>query len=201
MRLSLIDNWTTYSELGDQAVVEGVEGTWRGLTADVNILAANLTTQVRAIAAVTKAVASGDLSKKIDVEANGEIAELKHTINTMVRGLSLRLAIVNDVVSRQQVDQLRLFAEQVTTVSLDVGTRGILGGQARVPGVSGTWKTLTETVNQMATNLTSQVRAIATVTNAIAKGDLSKTIDIEAQGEIADLKLTVSSWEVGPNHL
>lgn len=91
------------------------------------------------------------------------------------------------------MDQLRLFAEQVTTVSLDVGTRGILGGQARVPGVSGTWKTLTETVNQMATNLTSQVRAIANVTSAIAQGDLSKTIDIEAQGEIADLKLTVNT--------
>ena len=116
--------------MGGQAIVEGVEGTWRTLTADVNKLAGNLTTQVRSIAAVTKAVAAGDLSRKIDVEAEGEIKELKVTINTMV-------------------DQLRTFAEEVTRVALAVGTEGNLGGQARVPGVSGTWKTLTDTVNQV----------------------------------------------------
>src|SRR5207248_1709173 len=143
----------TDGKLGGQAEVEGVSGTWKGLTENVNFMASNLTDQVRNIAQVTTAVAQGDLSKKITVDARGEILELKDTINTMV-------------------DQLRSFAAEVTRVAREVGTEGILGGQAEVEGVSGTWKGLTENVNLMASNLTTQVRSIAGVTTAVAHGDL-----------------------------
>ncbi|HUR84966.1 MAG TPA: HAMP domain-containing protein, partial [Solirubrobacteraceae bacterium] len=164
----------TEGKLGGQATVEGVSGTWRDLTESVNQLADNLTDQVRNIAQVTTAVATGDLSKKITVDAQGEIAELKDTINTMV-------------------DQLNSFAAEVTRVAREVGTEGKLGGQARVEGVSGTWRGLTDNVNLMAGNLTSQVRAIAQVTTAVANGDLSKKIDIEARGEILELSETINT--------
>ncbi|KAI7864672.1 hypothetical protein BDF14DRAFT_1744719 [Spinellus fusiger] len=161
-------------KLGGQAVVKDIGGTWKDLTDNVNIMAANLTTQVRSIAEVTKAVALGDLSKKIDVETQGEILDLKNTVNNMV-------------------DQLRVFASEVTRVAREVGTEGKLGGEAVVPSVNGTWKDLTDNVNTMAANLTTQVRSIAEVTKAVAKGDLSKKIDVETQGEIQDLKNTVNS--------
>jgi HAMP domain-containing protein/CheY-like chemotaxis protein len=164
----------TEGRLGGQAEVKGVSGTWRDLTENVNFLASNLTDQVRNIAQVTTAVANGDLSKKIDVDAQGEIAELKDTINTMV-------------------DQLNSFAAEVTRVAREVGTEGALGGQATVEGVSGTWRDLTESVNQLADNLTDQVRNIAQVTTAVANGDLSKKITVEAQGEIAELKDTINT--------
>ncbi|KAG0043631.1 hypothetical protein BGZ89_006374, partial [Linnemannia elongata] len=164
----------TEGKLGGQAEVEDVSGTWKELTDNVNTMASNLTTQVRSIAEVTTAVACGDLSKKIDVQAQGEISELKKTVNSMV-------------------EQLRTFAAEVTRVSLEVGTEGKLGGQAVVKDVSGTWKELTDNVNTMASNLTTQVRSIAEVTTAVACGDLSKKIDVEAQGEISELKLTVNS--------
>ncbi|KAF9183803.1 hypothetical protein BGZ49_004522, partial [Haplosporangium sp. Z 27] len=164
----------TEGKLGGQAEVEGVDGTWKELTDNVNTMAANLTAQVRDIANVSKAVAKGDLSKKISVEVMGEMMDLKHTINIMV-------------------DQLQEFATEVSRVSLEVGTEGKLGGQAVVKDVSGTWKELTDNVNTMASNLTTQVRSIAEVTTAVACGDLSKTIDVEAQGEISELKLTVNS--------
>ena len=164
----------TEGKLGGQATVEGVSGTWRDLTENVNQLADNLTDQVRNIAQVTTAVATGDLSKKITVDAQGEIAELKDTINTMV-------------------DQLNSFAAEVTRVAREVGTEGKLGGQATVGGVSGTWRDLTDNVNLMAGNLTSQVRAIARVTTAVANGDLSKKIDIEAKGEILELSDTINT--------
>src|SRR5207253_3003736 len=146
-----------------------VSGTWKDLTQSVNFMANNLTIQVRNIAEVTTAVAKGDLSKKITVDAKGEILELVTTVKRMV-------------------DQLSSFAEQVTRVAREVGTDGQLGGQARMPAVAGTWKDLTESVNQMASNLTGQVRNIAMVTAAIAKGDLTKKIDIDARGEILELK-------------
>ncbi|HEX9163236.1 MAG TPA: HAMP domain-containing protein, partial [Thermoanaerobaculia bacterium] len=161
-------------KLGGQAEVQGVSGTWRDLTESVNMMASNLTNQVRNIAAVTTAVANGDLSKQITVEARGEILELKDTINTMV-------------------DQLRSFASEVTRVAREVGTEGKLGGQADVKGVSGTWKDLTDSVNYMAANLTSQVRNIAEVTTAVANGDLSKKITAEALGEILELKNTINT--------
>ncbi|KAF9274155.1 hypothetical protein BGZ68_000901, partial [Mortierella alpina] len=164
----------TEGKLGGQAVVKDVSGTWKELTDNVNTMASNLTTQVRSIAEVTTAVACGDLSKTIDVEAQGEISELKKTVNSMV-------------------EQLRTFAAEVTRVAREVGTEGRLGGQAKVEDVSGTWKELTDNVNTMATNLTTQVRSIAEVTTAVACGDLSKTIDVEAQGEISSLKKTVNS--------
>ncbi|KAG0275487.1 hypothetical protein BGZ97_010284, partial [Linnemannia gamsii] len=164
----------TEGKLGGQAEVEDVGGTWKELTDNVNTMASNLTTQVRDIADVSKAVAKGDLSKKISVEVKGEMMDLKHTINTMV-------------------DQLQEFATEVSRVSLEVGTEGKLGGQAVVKDVSGTWKELTDNVNTMASNLTTQVRSIAEVTTAVACGDLSKTIDVQAQGEISELKKTVNS--------
>jgi HAMP domain-containing protein/signal transduction histidine kinase/CheY-like chemotaxis protein len=163
----------TDGKLGGQAEVEGVSGTWKGLTENVNFMASNLTDQVRNIAQVTTAVAQGDLSKKITVDARGEILELKDTINTMV-------------------DQLRSFAAEVTRVAREVGTEGMLGGQAEVEGVSGTWKGLTENVNQMASNLTTQVRSIATVTTAVANGDLSRKIMVDAKGEVAALAETIN---------
>jgi len=161
-------------KLGGQADVQGVAGTWKDLTESVNSMASNLTSQVRNIADVTKAVAAGDLSKKITVDVKGEILELKNTVNTMV-------------------DQLRSFAAEVTRVAREVGTEGILGGQADVQGVAGTWKDLTESVNFMAGNLTSQVRNIAEVTTAVAAGDLSKKITVDVKGEISELKNTVNT--------
>ncbi|MFH8616968.1 HAMP domain-containing protein [Streptomyces sp. NPDC017979] len=164
----------TEGRLGGQAQVPGVAGVWRDLTDSVNGMAGNLTGQVRNIAQVATAVARGDLSQKIEVDARGEILELKNTINTMV-------------------DQLSNFAEQVTRVAREVGTEGMLGGQAEVQGVSGTWKDLTQSVNSMANNLTSQVRSIAEVTTAVAKGDLSKKITVDAKGEILELVTTVNT--------
>ncbi|SEE05789.1 HAMP domain-containing protein [Streptomyces sp. TLI_105] len=160
--------------LGGQADVKGASGTWRDLTDSVNSMAGNLTAQVRAIAHVATAVANGDLSKKVGVDARGEILELKTTINTMV-------------------DQLSSFADEVTRVAREVGTEGRLGGQARVPNVAGTWKDLTDNVNSMASNLTGQVRNIAQVTTAVANGDLSKKIDVDARGEILALKTTINT--------
>src|SRR6202042_1739757 len=160
--------------LGGQADVKGVSGIWKNLTDNVNSMAGNLTTQVRNIAQVTTAVAQGDLSKKIDVAALGEILELTTTINTMV-------------------DQLSAFADEVTRVAREVGTEGRLGGQAEVEGVSGTWKRLTENVNELAGNLTRQVRAISEVTSAVAAGDLTRSISVEAQGEVAELKDNINA--------
>jgi HAMP domain-containing protein/signal transduction histidine kinase/DNA-binding response OmpR family regulator len=164
----------TEGKLGGQAKVKGVAGTWKDLTDSVNSMAGNLTSQVRNIAAVTTAVANGDLSKKITVDVKGEILELKDTINTMV-------------------DQLRSFASEVTRVAREVGTEGKLGGQAEVKGVAGTWKDLTDSVNSMAANLTSQVRNIAAVTTAVATGDLSKKITVDVKGEILELKTTINT--------
>src|ERR1700733_432304 len=164
----------TEGKLGGQAHVPGVSGTWKDLTESVNAMAGNLTTQVRNIAQVATAVAKGDLTQKIGVEAQGEILELKTTLNTMV-------------------DQLSAFADEATTVAREVGTQGDLGGQAMVHGVSGTWKDLTDNVNSMANNLTNQVRNIAQVTTAVAQGDLSKKIDVDAQGEILELKTTINT--------
>ncbi len=164
----------TEGKLGGQAQVPGVGGTWKDLTDNVNLMADNLTGQVRNIAEVTTAVASGDLSKKITVDVKGEILELKNTINTMV-------------------DQLNGFASEVTRVAREVGTEGNLGGQAQVPGVAGTWADLTDNVNLMAANLTGQVRNIADVTTAVAKGDLSKKITVDVKGEILELKNTINT--------
>jgi HAMP domain-containing protein/signal transduction histidine kinase/CheY-like chemotaxis protein len=164
----------TEGKLGGQAKVKGVAGTWKDLTDSVNQMASNLTAQVRNIAEVTTAVAKGDLSKKITVDVKGEILELKDTINTMV-------------------DQLNSFGSEVTRVALEVGTEGKLGGQAQVKGVAGTWKDLTDSVNQMASNLTGQVRNIAEVTTAVAKGDLSKKITVDVKGEILELKNTINT--------
>jgi CheY-like chemotaxis protein/HAMP domain-containing protein len=164
----------TEGKLGGQAEVKGVSGVWKDLTENVNTLAGNLTDQVRNIANVTTAVANGDLTKKITVDARGEVAELKETINTMV-------------------DQLSSFADEVTRVAREVGTEGVLGGQAKVEGVSGTWRALTENVNGMASNLTAQVRNIADVTTAVANGDLSKKITVDVKGEVAELKETINT--------
>src|SRR3989440_9561490 len=164
----------TEGKLGGQAKVKGVAGTWKDLTENVNLMAGNLTAQVRNIATVTTAVANGDLTKKITVNVKGEILELKNTINTMV-------------------DQLSSFAAEVTRVAREVGTEGKLGGQAQVKGVAGTWKDLTDSVNSMAGNLTAQVRNIAEVTTAVANGDLSKKITVDVRGEILELKNTVNT--------
>ncbi|WP_242454276.1 HAMP domain-containing protein [Bailinhaonella thermotolerans] len=164
----------TEGELGGQARVRGVSGVWKDLTDNVNVMASNLTTQVRAIAVVATAVAQGDLSKKITADAQGEVRELKDTLNTMV-------------------DRLSLFADEVTRVAREVGTEGRLGGRAEVKGVSGVWKDLTDNVNSMANNLTYQVRNIAEVTKAVANGDLSKKIDVDAQGEVLELKSTLNT--------
>src|SRR5205814_670991 len=164
----------TEGRLGGQAEVKGVAGTWKDLTDSVNSMAGNLTAQVRNIAEVTTAVANGDLSKKITVDVRGEILEMKKTINTLV-------------------DRLSSFASEVTRVAREVGTEGILGVQAEVRGVSGTWKDLTDSVNFMAGNLTAQVRNIALVTTAVARGDLSKKITVDVKGEIAELKDTVNT--------
>ncbi|MEE1752093.1 HAMP domain-containing protein [Streptomyces sp. SP18CS02] len=164
----------TEGNLGGQATVRGVSGTWKDLTDNVNVMASNLTGQVRSIAQVATAVARGDLSQKITVEAKGEVAALAEVINTMV-------------------DTLSAFADEVTRVAREVGTEGRLGGQAHVPNVAGTWKDLTENVNSMANNLTGQVRNIALVTTAVANGDLSKKIDVDARGEILELKTTINT--------
>ncbi len=164
----------TEGKLGGQAQVKGVSGVWKDLTESVNQMAGNLTAQVRSIADVTIAVASGDLSKKITVDVRGEILQLKEAINTMV-------------------DQLRAFASEVTRVAREVGTEGKLGGQAVVPGAAGTWKDLTDNVNAMASNLTGQVRNIAEVTTAVARGDLSRKITVDVKGEILELKNTINT--------
>src|SRR5687767_4916360 len=164
----------TDGKLGGQAKVEGVSGTWKDLTDNVNSMASNLTSQVRNIAEVTTAVATGDLSKKITVDVRGEILELKITVNTMV-------------------DHLSSFASEVTRVAREVGTEGKLGGQAMVRGVGGTWKDLTDNVNSMASGLTSQVRDIAKVATAVANGDLSQKITVDVRGEILELKSTINS--------
>ncbi len=163
----------TEGKLGGQAYVQGVAGTWKDLTDNVNSMASNLTSQVRNIADVTKAVAAGDLSRKITVDVQGEILDLKNTINTMV-------------------DQLRAFAAEVTRVAREVGAEGMLGGQAQVPGAAGTWKALTENVNQLAANLTTQVRAIAEVATAVTQGDLTRSVTVQACGEVAALKDTIN---------
>jgi HAMP domain-containing protein len=164
----------TEGKLGGQAEVPGVAGTWKDLTDSVNSMAGNLTGQVRNIAEVATAVAGGDLSRKITVDVRGEILQLKDTINTMV-------------------DQLNAFAGEVTRVAREVGTEGRLGGQAQVPGVAGTWKALTDSVNFMAGNLTAQVRNIAEVTTAVARGDLSRKITVDVKGEILELKNTINT--------
>src|SRR5213593_4563639 len=164
----------TDGKLGGQAVVPGAAGTWKDLTDSVNAMASNLTAQVRNIAGVTTAVARGDLSRKITVDVKGEIRELKDTINTMV-------------------DQLNAFASEVSRVAREVGTEGKLGGQAEVPGVAGTWKDLTDSVNAMGANLTAQVRNIAEVTTAVARGDLSRKITVDVKGEILELKDTINT--------
>src|SRR5947209_3407711 len=163
----------TEGKLGGQADVKGVAGTWKDLTDNVNYMATNLTNQVRGIARVVTAVATGDLKQKLTVEAKGEIAALADTINSMI-------------------DTLATFADQVTTVAREVGVEGKLGGQAKVPGAAGTWKGLTENVNQLAANLTTQVRAIAEVATAVTQGDLTRSITVEAQGEVAALKDTTN---------
>src|SRR5579864_605191 len=164
----------TDGKLGGQAQVREVTGVWKDLTESVNSMASNLTGQVRNIAEVTIAVANGDLSKKITVDVRGEILQLKEAINTMV-------------------DQLRSFASEVTRVAREVGTEGKLGGQALVPGVAGTWKDLTDSVNAMCGNLTDQVRNIANVTTAVARGDLSRKITVDVRGEILQLKETINT--------
>ena len=163
----------TEGKLGGQAAVPGADGSWKAVTDTVNSMAANLTRQVRNIAEVTTAVANGDLSKKITVVVSGEIGALAETINSMG-------------------DTLATMADQVTTVAREVGTQGKLGGQAQVTGVDGTWKSLTDSVNMMAANLTAQVRAIAEVSTAVTKGDLSRSINVDAQGEIRQLKDTIN---------
>src|SRR5450631_3713895 len=164
----------TEGKLGGQATVKGVGGVWKDLTDSVNQMAGNLTAQVRNIAGVTTAVANGDLSRKITVDVKGEILELKNTINTMV-------------------DQLNAFASEVSRMVREVGTEGKLGGQAQVRDVAGTWKDLTDNVNSMANNLTSQVRNIADVTTAVARGDLSRKITVAVKGEILELKNTINT--------
>jgi HAMP domain-containing protein len=161
-------------KLGGQATVKGVGGVWKDLTDNVNLLAGNLTVQLRDVSKVATAIANGDLTQKITVDVKGEILQIKDVINRMV-------------------DQLNSFASEVTRVALEVGTEGKLGGQAKVQGVAGTWKDLTDSVNQMASNLTAQVRNIAEVTTAVANGDLSKKITVNVEGEILELKNTINT--------
>src|ERR671937_2091611 len=164
----------TEGKLGGQAVVKGVSGTWKDLTDNVNLMVSNLKTQVRGVAQVVTAVADGDLNRKFTIEAKGEVAALADTINAMI-------------------DRLRVFAAEVTRVAREVGSEGKLGGQAEVEGVSGTWRGLTESVNGMADNLSNQVRNIAEVTTAVANGDLSRKITVDAKGEILELKNTINT--------
>ena len=170
----LADDLPGALQLERQALGPGVGGTWKDLTDSVNSMASNLTGQVRNIAEVTTAVARGDLSRKITVDVRGEILLLKDTLNTMV-------------------EQLRSFAAEVTRVAREVGTEGLLGGQAQVPGVAGTWKDLTGNVNLLAANLTTQVRAIAEVATAVTKGDLTRSIQVDARGEVAELKDNINT--------
>src|SRR5205809_200236 len=163
----------TEGKLGGQAEVQGVAGTWKDLTDSVNMMASNLTNQVRGIEKVVTAVATGNLKQKLSINALGELAQLTDTINEMI-------------------DTLAVFADQVTTVAREVGVEGRLGGQASVPGASGTWKDLTENVNQLAANLTTQVRSISEVASAVTKGDLTRTIRVEAKGELEALKDTIN---------
>src|SRR5205823_2021852 len=163
----------TEGKLGGQADVRGVAGTWKALTDNVDLMAGKLTAQVRSVDGVATAVANGDLKQKLTVDAKGEIAALADTINSMI-------------------DTLATFADQVTTVAREVGVEGKLGGQAKVPGAAGTWKGLTENVNQLAANLTTQVRAIAQVATAVTQGDLTRSITVEARGEVAALKDTTN---------
>ncbi|KAJ7819862.1 hypothetical protein B0H13DRAFT_2452575, partial [Mycena leptocephala] len=163
----------TEGKLGEQAMVEGVQGTWEALTDNVNHMAFNLTIQVRSIAVMTKAVANGDLRKTIDIDVRGEMLDLKETINAMV-------------------ENLNTFSSEVSRVAFEVGTEGRLGGQARVDGVRGTWRDLTDHVNRMASNLTNQVRSISQVTMAVARGDLSRMIDVNVSGEMLDLKVAIN---------
>ena len=172
----------TDGKLGGQAEVPGVAGTWKDLTDSVNSMAGNLTAQVRNIAEVATAIADGDLSRKITVDVRGEILRLKETINTMV-------------------DQLNAFAAEVTRVAREVGTEGRLGGQANVPGVAGTWKDLTDSVNSMAGNLTAQVRNIAEVTTAVARGDLSRKITVDVKGEILERRTRSTPWSISSTPL
>lgn len=160
-------------KLGGQANVPDVEGVWFELVRNVNRMCSSLTDQVRSIASVTTAVAEGDLTRKVEIEVEGEMQQLKRTVNSMV-------------------DDLNAFAGEVTRVALEVGTQGILGGQATVEGVKGTWADLTKNVNKMATNLTDQVRSISKVTKAVAMGNLTQLVDVNAQGEMLDLKITVN---------
>src|SRR5207237_1332003 len=198
----------TEGRLGGQAEVKGVSGVWKDLTENVNTLADNLTDQVRNIADVTTAVANGDLRRKITVDARGEVLQLKETINTMVDQLSAFADEVTRVAravgtegarlerkgtSNTLVGQLSAFADEVTRVAREVGTEGKLGGQAKVKGASGTWKDLTDSVNGLASNLTDQVRNIAEVTTAVAKGDLSQKITVDARGEVLALKNTINT--------
>src|SRR5437879_2152613 len=164
----------TDGKLGGQAAVPGVAGTWKDLTDSVNSMAGNLTGQVRNITEVATAIANGDLSRQITVDVRGEILQLKETLNTMV-------------------DRLNRFAGEVTRVAREVGSEGRLGGQAQVPGVAGTWKDLTDNVNSMASNLTAQVRNIAEVTTAVARGDLGRNITVDVKGEILELKNTINT--------
>jgi HAMP domain-containing protein len=164
----------TEGKLGGQAEVRGVSGTWKDLTDNVNFMATNLTTQVRGIVRVVTAVANGDLSQKLIVDAKGEIAALADTLNSMTKTLGI-------------------FAQQVTSVARTVGVEGKLGAQAEVPGVAGTWKDLTDNVNLLANNLTAQVRNIAEVTTAVANGDLSRKISVDAKGEVNELKNTINT--------
>src|SRR5204862_7621626 len=164
----------TEGKLGGQAEVPGVAGTWKDLTDNVNSMASNLTSQVRNIAEVSTAIANGILARKITVDAKGEILQVKNSMNTIV-------------------DQLNAFAAEVTRVAREVGSEGRLGGQANVPGVAGTWKDLTDSVNSMAVNLTAQVRNIAEVTTAVARGDLSRKITVDVKGEILELKNTINT--------
>src|SRR5574342_901526 len=164
----------TDGKLGGQAQVPGVAGTWKDLTDNVNVMAANLTAQVRGIVKVVTAVANGSLREKLTVETKGEVAALAETINNMT-------------------DTLAIFAEQVTTVAREVGVEGRLGGQANVPGAAGTWKDLTGNVNLLAANLTNQVRAIAEVATAVTKGDLTRSIQVEAKGEVAELSDNITT--------
>src|SRR5207244_931612 len=176
----------TEGRLGGQAEVKGVAGTWKDLTDSVNSMASNLTGQMRNIADVTKAVAAGDLTRKITVDVNSDLC---HQNPVHVPDTTLYLT---DTINTM-VDQLRSFASEVTRVAREVGTEGMLGGQAEVPGVAGTWKDLTDSVNSMASNLTAQVRNIADVTTAVANGDLSRKITVDVKGEILELKNTINT--------
>lgn len=184
----------TEGNLGGQAVVKDVGGTWKDLTDSVNAMAANITAQVRDIAMVSKAVARGDLTKTVTVEVKGEILDLKLTINTMVEQVRnvVPFALLDLLTHQGCISvffQLSIFATEVSRVALEVGTEGKLGGQAVVKGVDGIWKDLTDNVNMMAGNLTTQVRSIAAVTTAVARGDLSRKIVVDVNGEILQLKV------------